>query len=232
MKFWRKVHKWIAYLVAIQILLWISGGLVMSAFPIEKVRGKHLVLPPKIQQIIKPPLSNDITLTNWQQLSWVQRGTDWLIKAQDPHNQTYWLNPSTGTEATFLKPSAIQKLAEYQHAKKAKALTVENLKTIPFEVRHLNLPMYQVTFDDWIHTSFYIHPQSGKIASVRSDIWRLYDFFWMLHIMDYQDREDFNHPLLIGAAGLSLLFTFTGLILVYFSVLKPWYARLKYRKRF
>ncbi|MFT2092393.1 hypothetical protein [Paraglaciecola sp. 2405UD69-4] len=228
MKFWRKLHKWIACLVGLQLLLWISGGVVMSAFPIENVRGKHLLLPSLKQDIDKPEVTNDISLYSWQSLSWVLSLNNWVLEATDSKGQTYWLNPDTGKPAPYLTQTNVRALAESRHATGAKAKTVINLKTIPFEVRHLTLPLYQVNFDDWIHTSFYLHPQSGQIASVRSDIWRLYDFFWMLHIMDYQDRDDFNNPLLISAAILSLLFTITGLILVYFSVVKPWYARIKY----
>ena len=60
------------------------------------------------------------------------------------------------------------------------------LDTLPLEVNHLPVPLYRVDFDDWIHTSFYLDPVSGEVRSVRSDIWRVFDFFWMLHIMDYQ----------------------------------------------
>ena len=38
----RKLHKWLGYLLGIQILAWLLGGLVMSAIPLEKVHGKHL----------------------------------------------------------------------------------------------------------------------------------------------------------------------------------------------
>ncbi len=41
-KYARKVHKWLGYLLAIQIFFWLLGGLVMSAIPLEKVHGKHL----------------------------------------------------------------------------------------------------------------------------------------------------------------------------------------------
>ena len=41
-KYARKGHKWLGYLLAIQLLLWLSGGLVMSSLPLEKVHGKHL----------------------------------------------------------------------------------------------------------------------------------------------------------------------------------------------
>jgi hypothetical protein len=41
---------------------------------------------------------------------------------------------------------------------------------------------------------------------VRTGTWRLYDFFWSLHIMDWKNHEDFNTPWLLGFAlgGLGL----------------------------
>lgn len=52
------------------------------------------------------------------------------------------------------------------------------------------------------------------IEKVRTDMWRLFGFFWMLHIMDYKERENFNHPLLISAAGLALITVLAGLVLL------------------
>jgi hypothetical protein len=66
---------------------------------------------------------------------------------------------------------------------------------------------------------------------VRSDIWRLYDFFWMLHIMDYETLDDFNHPLLIAIAAFSLFITVSGIIFIYFSVIKPFVKRRRYQFR-
>ena len=139
------------------------------------------------------------------------------------------MNPLNGQLISPLTKTQVKQMALSQHAQNAKIIAVTSLQAVPFEVRHLSLPLYQVNFDDWINSSFYIDPQLAQIASVRSDIWRLYDFFWMLHIMDYEQRENFNNPLLIIVALLSLAFSLTGLILVYFSIIKPWYARVKYR---
>jgi uncharacterized iron-regulated membrane protein len=58
LKYWRQVHKWLGFIVAIQVLLWISGGVVMSVLPIEKVRGKHLIMP---KNEIKQP--NNVALS-------------------------------------------------------------------------------------------------------------------------------------------------------------------------
>ena len=36
-----QLHKWIALVVGLQVLFWVGGGLVMTAIPIETVRGEH-----------------------------------------------------------------------------------------------------------------------------------------------------------------------------------------------
>ena len=62
--------------------------------------------------------------------------------------------------------------------------------------------------------TFYISTDSGELMSVRNTRWRIFDFVWMLHIMDYEERDDFNRSLLIIAASLALLFTLSGGYLV------------------
>ena len=38
-----KVHKWLALLMAIQILFWFVSGLFFAVFPIERVRSEHMM---------------------------------------------------------------------------------------------------------------------------------------------------------------------------------------------
>ncbi len=73
-------------------------------------------------------------------------------------------------------------------------------------------------FADAEQTAFYFHPITGQLLRVRTDTWRLYDFFWLLNNMDYEDRSDFNHPLLIISAGSALGFTLGGFVLLYFRL--------------
>jgi len=51
---------------------------------------------------------------------------------------------------------------------------------------------------------------NGDLVTRRNRLWRIYDFAWMLHIMDYREREDFNHPLLVSASFLALLVVLSG----------------------
>ena len=48
----------------------------------------------------------------------------------------------------------------------------------------------------------------------RNDDWRFFDFFWMLHIMDYKERENFNNPLLITVSIFALFTVLAGLLLL------------------
>ena len=57
--------------------------------------------------------------------------------------------------------------------------------------------------------------QTGELLTRRSAVWRFYDFFWRLHILDFKNGENFNHPLLIGLTLLTLSIVVTGFILLW-----------------
>lgn len=78
--------------------------------------------------------------------------------------------------------------------------------------------MWQVRFDDGRDTTLYVSERNGQVVARRTDIWRLYDFFWMLHIMDYRERVDFNHPLLVAASAVALALAATGIWLLFYRV--------------
>mgnify|MGYP003339799900 CR=1 FL=1 len=52
------------------------------------------------------------------------------------------------------------------------------------------------------------HHGDGEIVSRRHALWRVFDFAWMLHIMDYEARTNVNNPLLriatLSAAAMAL----------------------------
>ena len=40
---WAKIHKWLALLMAVQILFWFVSGLFFAVVPIERVRSEHAI---------------------------------------------------------------------------------------------------------------------------------------------------------------------------------------------
>jgi hypothetical protein len=51
---------------------------------------------------------------------------------------------------------------------------------------------------------------TGELVSRRHELWRAFDFLWMLHIMDYKEREDVNNAILRVFTWGALLMALTG----------------------
>jgi hypothetical protein len=216
-KYARKGHKWLGYLLAIQLLLWLSGGLVMSSLPLEKVHGKHLAK----RSLDNPFMIADYTASvdritaQFQQIKAINYShfLNAPIIEVTTEQSTVSFNGHTG--APMAKPSEAEIIA---NAKAhllidANVLQVQQLKQGPREAAHKQ-NIWQVRFDDWLATTIYLDSQNGKVITVRSTLWRIFDFFWMLHIMDYDERENFNNPLLISFSATSVLFCITGIVLL------------------
>ena len=65
--------------------------------------------------------------------------------------------------------------------------------------------------------TLYISPYSGELLSRRHDLWRGFDFFWMLHIMDYETRDNMNNALLKVATWMMVAMSLSGVWLLIFS---------------
>lgn len=216
LSFWRKLHKYLGWLLLLQLLCWFGSGLVMSALPITQVRGEHLrkpLLSPDWRQALSPA-----TLAQHHpqhQLKLSQQGSTPVYQFSTAQEQLYY--SALTTEALPpLTQTQVRQLAQLQYQGDAEIKQIQRLQQAPFEVRHLSAPLWQVEFADEEGSSFYLEEHTGKVLSVRTNNWRIFDFVWMLHIMDYQDREDFNHPLLILFSATALFFTLTGALLL------PW----------
>ena len=77
------------------------------------------------------------------------------------------------------------------------------------------LPAWRIAYSDPDSTSVFVAVDTGRITAVRTGTWRLYDFFWSLHIMDWKDHENFNTWWLLGFAIGGLLFGLAGTVLLF-----------------
>jgi len=75
-------------------------------------------------------------------------------------------------------------------------------------------PVWQIEYDDGPKTRLYLDAETAELRAVRTKLWRVYDFMWMLHIMDYDTRDNFNSWCLKLASFLALLFAISGMALV------------------
>jgi hypothetical protein len=72
-----------------------------------------------------------------------------------------------------------------------------------------------VDFDDAANSSYFVSGTTGQLLERRNDSWRWWDFFWMLHNMDYAKRTSFNHPLIIIVGVAAAWLAATGFWLLF-----------------
>lgn len=77
------------------------------------------------------------------------------------------------------------------------------------------LPAWRIAYSDPDATSIFVATETGKITAVRTGTWRLYDFFWSLHIMDWKNHENFNTWWLLAFAIGGLIMGLVGTILLF-----------------
>jgi uncharacterized iron-regulated membrane protein len=223
----RKVHRWLGVLVAAQVVAWMVSGFYFSLFPIEEIRGEHLTRPaPTIEPgqlaAAAPFTAIGDTLT-------AALGPGWrldTLELQPLGGRLVWraVGEAGGQPFRRLLPEDGSAVLPPLSAEDAARRAAEQLRA-PAEPVHTEWigagegghdlrgragPAWKVSFARPEAVDLYLDPWTGEVAARRTDRWRLFDFLWMLHIMDYGGRENFNHPLLQAAAVAGLLVALSG----------------------
>lgn len=81
------------------------------------------------------------------------------------------------------------------------------------EYRGKEMPAYRVVLDHPTGTTIYVSANRGVVTTRRNNRWRIFDFFWMLHTMDYQGRDNFNSWLLKAVSIFGLVTVLSGFVL-------------------
>lgn len=231
----RKWHKWLALIIGVQVLLWTASGLFMSFVPIESVRSEDLIREPIEGNLDR--LDNYISLkkvakrlgSKFKEIQEIRMRTllgDPVFEVKNGHGDVVLVHAINGIILSPLSEELVRDVALSRYAGKNKINNIQLIRDPVIEYRS-NYPVWRIDFNDSNKTSFYISPDNGDLKAVRSNIWRIYDFLWMLHIMDYSGRENFNHWWLILAAFLAVSVSVTGVGLFFFSFRKRDFKFLK-----
>ena len=208
----RKTHKYLSALISIQLLLWTISGIYFAFNQIELVRGEQYRLP----QSFSIDLSKiNLALDSVRSIQVARRfGQEILIVRKE-----------TGTEYLDLDGSALEKLSREEakdivsNVTSLTPLAVEEISDSEpgSEYRGRNLPLFKVVTQDGENEKIHVYVDaiSGQVVAIRTDQWRLWDLMWGLHIMDWEERDDFNHWLLKVFSVLALVSSITGLLLFF-----------------
>lgn len=85
------------------------------------------------------------------------------------------------------------------------------------EYREKPLPAYAVTFSKPDNCTVYVSAELGTFQTIRHNQWRMFDFLWMLHTMDYEGRDNFGNLLLKIFSVFGLFTVISGFVLYFVS---------------
>lgn len=215
----RTLHKWFGLILGLQFLLWSISGAMMALIPHSKIEGEHTIQEPAV--VVAPvdalPLveAGEAFGAPVTGLKLRPLGDGFVYEAATPAG-VKMVDALTGAPVTIDAKRA-EALAVASYVGDAKVASVAKVVEGDLETRRLDLPLWRVEFDDREHTTVMISSATGQELARRNDAWRLWDIFWMIHIMDYTERDSFNHPLIVtvgtGVAWLAL----SGFILLFRS---------------
>ena len=125
----------------------------------------------------------------------------------------------TGALRASLSKAEAVEIAKISFSDNANPQKVEYLTTTNghHEYRESPLPAYAVTFEHPSSTTVYISTQLGTVQKFRNNKWRIFDFLWMMHTMDYQTRDNLSNWLLRAFSIFGLFTISTGFILFFVS---------------
>lgn len=222
--FWaRKAHKWIGLVIGVQALLWMCSGLYMTSISIEIIHGDHLAHvqqdPLQAGQVRVAPSELAKRFDGMEHLR-LKRFMDQVVYEVHHAGGTALVDAQSGVTISPLPEARIREAASALYQGDAPIEAVALLREAPQEVATRPVPMWQVRFADRGATTLYLSPQTGELLAKRHTLWRLFDFLWMLHIMDYESRTDVNNTLLRVAAGVGMAFALSGVWLLFYSFSK------------
>ena len=194
-KFVRNFHRYLSIFVSIQLFLWTISGIYFAYNKIELIRGEQYRLPKDIEYRIFDRLGNSI------------------IETTEEGKKTYQTYPEGNAIKPLTEEEALKITANKTTLNPVEVSLVKELS--PGDEYRGDLPVYKVTTDTKDSINVYVGYMTGDIGSIRSDSWRVWDFLWSLHIMDYRERDNINNILLQILSVLALVTSISGITLFF-----------------
>ena len=225
------LHRWLGLVVGVQLAAWCVGGLIFATHDIAwvrseagRARGDTPVVDLARVRIAPAEAAARLQGAGAVEQILVRPFLGRPVYEIHHGDETALVDAESGAVLSPVDRDTAVAIARADRAGNPEIREVVLVeRDPPSEYREGALPAWRVVIDDDESTHVYVAAQSGRITARRNDAWRRFDFFWMLHTMDYRGRDDFNHPLLIVAAAAAVVTLASGFWL--------WGIRLYRRRR-
>ncbi|MBA3511261.1 PepSY domain-containing protein [Sphingomonas sp.] len=215
----RKTHKWLGLLVGLQVVIWSLTGLYMTAIHLDIIHGDHLIReahpkPADVSQLRDPVAVAANYGGEGARLTWVRNRPAYIVTT--PTGEKV-VDAVSGRPVAPANEAEIRSNAESTYTGNKAIASVALITEIPGEIRGRTPPLWRVEFDHWNKPTLYFLPTTGELVTRRHELWRIFDFFWMLHVMGYEDRDNVNNPLIRVFTWGALLVVLSGAWLLLYS---------------
>jgi hypothetical protein len=228
----RRIHRYLGVLLGIQFLFWTIGGLYFSWSNMDEIHGDFQKKAPPQYRADLAFVSPSIALSNLKNkvkidsilnialIDVLGKPTYRMEFLHGGHHKMFQLaDAQTGTLRDPLSILEATALAKQQFNGEPTVKSVEEIKDVNrhHEYRENPLPAVAVTFNHPTATTVYVATELGIVTKYRNDKWRIFDFLWMLHTMDYQSRDNIGNWLLRAFSIFGLFTICSGFTLFFVS---------------
>jgi uncharacterized iron-regulated membrane protein len=212
------LHRFVSALALVQLFVWTVSGLIFAILPGDQVRGAAVeraheapipdasgLVP--VADVIRRATEGGLASVVKVELRATPGGAFYVARGE---GGAVRLDAKTGSPAPVTTEEAEETARRDQPGRPPVVASERLEKSADIEYRTRPLPAFRVELGDEQGTVVYVDARTGDVTARRTSAWRLFDFMYSVHIMDYKNREDRNQPLLIGAGVLSLVTVASG----------------------
>ncbi|GMQ27403.1 PepSY domain-containing protein [Algoriphagus confluentis] len=213
----RKIHRFLGVFIGIQFLFWTLSGLYFSWTDIDEIHGDHFhnvhMMHMTASNLVEPSALDSTLEISTLELRFVRHQPYYWVNGEKLYNaQTGELHGEI-TEEQAKEIAQIYIKGDYG-IKRAEYLTKTGSH---HEYRGRPLPAWAIHYDHPENLTAYIDAKSGNFERVRHSSWRVFDFLWMFHTMDYAGRDNFNNFLLRSFSLFGMLTIVSGFTLFFMT---------------
>ena len=215
----RKTHKWLGLFVGLQVVIWSLTGLYMTAVHIDIIHGDHLIREAPGRSADVSQLRDPIALAaangaSGARLVWVRDRPAYVLASETGDKV---VDASSGRPVAPPSEAEIRSIAKSTYTGNEEIASAALITEIPGEIRGRKPPLWRVEFDHWNKPTLYFSPKTGELVTRRHELWRVFDFAWMLHVMGYEDRDNVNNGFLRVFTWGAVLMVLSGAWLLLYS---------------
>jgi uncharacterized membrane protein YkoI len=228
----RRTHRYLGLFLGIQFLLWTIGGLYFSWSDMDYIHGDYQRKAAPMLQVRDSLASPNLVLKNLATQHPIDQVVSiHLIDVLGKPTYRVEIVPGMHHKMIFLADAATGEIRPALSKKEAMAMAIQQFNGPPkvtkvqyltstnghHEYRENPLPAYAIRFDHPSRTTVYVATELGAVTKFRNEKWRIFDFLWMLHTMDYQSRDNLGNVLLRVFSIMGLCTIASGFLLFWLS---------------